>query len=563
MTADLKARLRRKGVRFVPNTREQAAAWNRKSVPDLIPEHNDTHHIDWTEVSPSSAPETYTGHAALRIPDTSKPNYKLFWPIRYGTLNERDYDDKGQLMRDYALVIEDALQDQLGMTDKRDRSQYGCVFVIPDLYEKAYVTMILDLLFREFGFGRVCFIQESLSASFGAGITTCCVVDIGAQKTSICCVDEGMCVESSRINLKQGGADVTDAFVKMLLMSHFPYTDLGLTRRHDILLANELKQKYCTLLYSDLANGSQFFEFYLRVFKQDTRFWRFKAYDEVMLAPMVRPKFTYQQRPLICLQGYYHPELFDHSDKLQGRRKLIPRSHDLYDGHPNDPMSSAQAQLLAGISNAHAGNVPPEPTDPANPVSVSTPSRPEPAKPIEALNGLEEMAQYAAAGSPAQDGETPQTPQPARAASPIEGERDVVMPSLHPVAEMIRSAELRDRVLPVMPLDQAIALSIEHGARGDERRMRDFFGGIIPIGGGSQINGFNMFLEEELGISQPRFRKEVIVAPPPREMDAQVLVWKGASIFGKLRATNDSWIGQLEYDRLGSRLLAYKCMWNW
>lgn len=202
-----------------------------------------------------------------------------------------------------------------------------------------------------------------------------------------------------------------------------------------------------------------------------------------------------------------------------------------------------------------------ESADPASMPSASTPSRIEPPKSNDSLNGIEEMAQYAAAASPAHgDGETPQ---PMRAPSPIEGERDNINPPLHPIAEVIRSAELRDRTLPIMPLDQAIALSIEHGARGDERKMRDFFGGIIPIGGGSQINGFNQFLEEELGTSQPRFRKEVIVAPPPREIDPQVLVWKGASVFGKLRGTNDSWIGELEYDRLGSRLLAYKCMWNW
>lgn len=123
--------------------------------------------------------------------------------------------------------------------------------------------------------------------------------------------------------------------------------------------------------------------------------------------------------------------------------------------------------------------------------------------------------------------------------------------------------EAIDRILPCMPLDQAIMLSIHHGAKGDERKMRDFFGGIIPIGGGAQIPGFNPLLEEELGEAQPRFRKELLVGPPPREIDPQVLVWKGASVFGKLQGTNDSWISSMEYDRLGNRLLAYKCLWNW
>lgn len=289
MTTDLKGRLKRKGVRFVPNTREQAAAWNRKSVPDMIPEHNDTHRIEWTELSaqPSSAPESFTGQAALRIPDLSKPRYELSWPLRYGTFNEKEYEDKNHLLRDITLIIEDAIKGQLGLTKRREWTQYGCVFVIPDLYEKKYVTIMVEMLFREFGFNRVCLIQESVSASFGAGTATCCVVDIGAQKTSICCVDEGMCVENSRITLRYGGADITEALVKMMLSSHFPYAEIDLKRRHDWLVAEELKQKNCTLSYTDISNGARFFDFHLRVLAQDTRFYRFKCYDEVMLAPMV------------------------------------------------------------------------------------------------------------------------------------------------------------------------------------------------------------------------------------------------------------------------------------
>jgi len=53
----------------------------------------------------------------------------------------------------------------------------------------------------------------------------------------------------------------------------------------------------------------------------------------------------------------------------------------------------------------------------------------------------------------------------------------------------------------------------------------------------------------------------VMVAPPPRELDPQVIVWKGSSVFGKLKSTNDSWIRAADYDILGSRLLAYRCLW--
>jgi len=122
---------------------------------------------------------------------------------------------------------------------------------------------------------------------------------------------------------------------------------------------------------------------------------------------------------------------------------------------------------------------------------------------------------------------------------------------------------MQDRTVPVMPLDQAILVSITEGARGDDRKMRDFLGGIMVLGGGSKTPMFTSYLEQRLRALQPNYTKEILVAPPPRELDPQVLVWKGASIFGKLKGTNDSWIGQLEYDRLGARILNYKCMWAW
>lgn len=302
MTVDLKGRLRAKGVRFVPNTREQAQAFNRKIQPDTIPEHNDINKIEWTDVVVTdlgSSPDYFVGQAALRIPDKSEPRYKLCWPLRYGSFNEKDYSDQNHIYRDIITIIEEAIKGQLGLRSAQDRAQYSCVLVVPDLYEKNYVIRMLELLFRDFGFTKVSLIQESMSASFGAGFSTCCVVDVGAYKTSICCVDEGLVVENSRITMRYGSTDVTEAFVKMLLSSSFPYADLNLWRRFDFLLAEELKQRFGTLAYSDLAHGSQQHDFRLRAPNQDTRHYKFKCYDEPMLSTMV-----ILERSLRCVSIY-------------------------------------------------------------------------------------------------------------------------------------------------------------------------------------------------------------------------------------------------------------------
>ena len=47
-----------------------------------------------------------------------------------------------------------------------------------------------------------------------------------------------------------------------------------------------------------------------------------------------------------------------------------------------------------------------------------------------------------------------------------------------------------------------------------------------------------------------------------KDMDEQVLAWKGASVFAKL-PTNDSWVTPHEFERLGTRVLFHKLLWSW
>ncbi|KAK0662731.1 putative actin-related protein 8 [Lasiodiplodia hormozganensis] len=553
MSNDLKQRMRANKRRVLPNSKELVVNYNRRTPPEVISEHNDPHRVEWTEIG-SDAPDYILGRAALRIPENSEPRYKLFWPIRHGWFNEQDYKTKNTLYSDISLIIEHAIISELGLKHKKDWPQYGCVCIIPDLFERNYVTQMLDILLRGLGFGRVCFQQESLSATFGAGYSSSCIVDVGAQKTSICCVEEGMCIEDSRVNVKYGGTDVTETFMRMMLHDYFPYSDINLKRRYDWLLAEELKQKFCTMNEADIS--VQLYDFHLRAFGEDTRKYFFKCYDETMLSPM----------------GYFHPTIFDHSDKLKARRKLIDRSYDLYDGSPNDPQSAAQNSITDNSVTAPQGtvatNAVPEPK-PLPTMITQTPSKSNPIGLAGRLNEQEGTPRSSVAGSPGPDGiNTPQAPQdtPAPGAAPGEGGSFGATSSIFfdPTLEKIKQAEERDKILPVTGLDTAIMTSIQHGARGDDRKARDFYGGIMVIGGGSKVAGFMPFLEDRLRSLLPGLGKDILIGAPPRDLDPQVLVWKGGSVFGKLSSSgNDSWISQKEYDMLGSRLLMQKCMFLW
>lgn len=532
MCSELKIHMRSHKRRVLPNSKELIVNYNKRTPPETISEHNDPLRIEWTEIPQDlrQAPAFITGKDALRIPDLSVPRYKLFWPLRHGWYNEHDYDQKRALYDDIATIIEEAIKTQLNVPRKKEWAQYSCVLVVPDLYERHYVTQFLDMLLRDFGFGKVCFIQESLAATFGAGYTSACVVDLGAQKTSICCVEEGMCLENSRINLKCGGADVTETFIKMMLHDHFPYAEINLNRRYDYLLAEEIKIKFCTLNEGDVS--PQPADFHLRASGQDTRKYMFKTYDEILLAP----------------QGYFQPSIFDNSLKLRDRRKLIDRSRDLYDGSPNDPVSTAQSAIIAMTAptlpmSSQALNGQPDGPDVA---AVSTPGRQLP-NPLLRFSE-QERSSHSVIGSPAPDDDDTPMPQ-------VDSENIGTKHELDP--------SLRDDVLPIAALDLAILTSIFHGARNDDRKTRDFLGGIMVIGGGALIPGLYTYLEERLKESRPGFAKDIMIGTPPRELDPQGIVWKGGSVFGKLRGTNDSWISRLEHDRLGARILAYKLMWAW
>lgn len=549
MATEFKTARRANKRRVLPNSRELVWNWNSRNPPEVISLHSDPIEIDWTDVS--QRPEHVSGQAALRIPDDSKQKYRIYRPWQNGRLNEAEYGSKNSLHVDFFTIIYDAIMNDVGIERTKDWGQYSIVFIIPDLYEKTVVAQTLHGLLQDCGFQKVCFIQESLAATFGAGYSSSCIVDIGAQKTSICCVEEGMCVEGSRINLKMGGEDVTQTFIKMMLFDKLNYSEMNLKKRHDYLLAEELKQRHCTL--SDEAISVQAYDFHVRTHGQDTLKYTFKVYDEIVLAPM----------------GLFRPKIFDHSEKLEGRRKLIHRSTDLYDGSPNDPTSTAQLKVLE-YANENIPSAIARPAEEPKPkpkflairalnksAGTSTPQR---------LSGLGNLSHLIEDGEPTPRSSPGGTPAPEDGATPLNNRDGTPNGDAAEEEEEEEEAEpddLSERIVPVMPLDMAILTSITEGAKGDERKLRDFLGGIMVIGGGAKIANFNAFLEYRLRLLRPDLAKDVLIGPPPRDLDPQVLVWKGGSVFGKLRGTNDSWIGQLEYDRLGARILNYKCMWAW
>ena len=192
LESELKNRMKVAKRRMVPNAHEQCIAYNTRVVTEAVHDHNDPYRIEWTDVS--QLPNVVVGAAALRI---AKPGYKLSWPFQEGQPNEGQYKSRNELMADIQCIFEHGLSHELEI-DRREWTDLSALLIIPDMYDKSFVIDIVEQTFNKLGMQKVIVLQESLAATFGAGMSGACVVDVGAQTTTVACVDEGMVIPDSR-----------------------------------------------------------------------------------------------------------------------------------------------------------------------------------------------------------------------------------------------------------------------------------------------------------------------------------------------------------------------------
>lgn len=81
-----------------------------------------------------------------------------------------------------------------------DLHLYKAVLVIPDIYNRGHLRELMNLLLTKIGFGSCFFVQDHVAATFGAGLGYACVVDVGDQKTSVSCVEDGISHPNTRVS---------------------------------------------------------------------------------------------------------------------------------------------------------------------------------------------------------------------------------------------------------------------------------------------------------------------------------------------------------------------------
>ncbi len=106
---------------------------------------------------------------------------------------------------------------------------------------------LATLLLHEFKFKALLLFQEGVAASFGAGMTSACVVDIGDQKVSVSCVEDGISLPHTRIHMSFGGRDVTRLLNWLLVRSGLPHRSCSMDNNRDFSFLQELKETICHL----------------------------------------------------------------------------------------------------------------------------------------------------------------------------------------------------------------------------------------------------------------------------------------------------------------------------
>ncbi|THU81080.1 actin-like ATPase domain-containing protein [Dendrothele bispora CBS 962.96] len=318
ITMSLRDRMRFYKLRVSRNAGSIASTYNDSRKPEIIAEHNDPYRIDWID-GPNANEDVLVGEQALRIADPQASNYMVRWPIYGSNFNTRDYPSIQLILSDIEVLLRATLQDQLGI-EPSDYQKYSVVLIIPDFWNRSYVRELVHMLLVSMGFKQLCTQQESLAATYGAGISNACVVDIGAKNTSVACVDEGLVIADTRIALGVGGDDITEFLYVLLDRICFPYRDINLARSYDWNVMEDLKTRMCTLLEVDVALN--LYDFIVRKPAQPAEKYSIRVYDEIILAPM----------------SIFEPRVIEFDRKRVGTNDMLHSdvTEEILDQHPSD-----------------------------------------------------------------------------------------------------------------------------------------------------------------------------------------------------------------------------------
>ncbi|XP_014211678.1 actin-related protein 8 [Copidosoma floridanum] len=271
----LQSCLQSDGRRRYATPPQQIAAFNRRSTPKIeSPTANE--YCKREE-------EVIIGDDVLNLNPEDK--YNIHFPFKRGDLNV--HNGPGGSLRavlaDLKTIWEHILTEKMDVPLK-DLKHYRAVLIIPDIYNRWYLKELTTLLLCEIGFGSCFLLQDHVAATFGAGLGYACVVDLGEEKTSVSCVEDGISHRNTRVRMDYGGGDITQTFFWLLQKSAFPYKNCDPSNRFDAQLLDQLKCDFC---HVDLnICGSQEKTFTVTKSRAPSESYTIQVGDECLIAPL-------------------------------------------------------------------------------------------------------------------------------------------------------------------------------------------------------------------------------------------------------------------------------------
>lgn len=448
------------------------------------------------------------GEEALHIKPGDR--YQVHWPMRRGRLNLHD-GPGGTLtavLEDIETLWSIAIQTHLDIPIK-DLKIYKALLLVPDVYVHNHVKHLMDILLNKLGFGAAIVIQESVCATFGAGVSSACVVDVGDQKVSVSCVEDGNSAKNTRITMEYGGSDVTRCFHWLLQRSGFNPKEIDLNKTIDCQIMQEMKESYCHL--DQEKTGIQDHSLLIRKPQQHIVKYPVKLGDEAIVSPM----------------SLFHPEMLgitgSHLVRTQGR----------FLGDPEDPhdefylqMTSREAKLAKKKDNTES-------------------------KDNSELNLLDDSQLQTHMDEDSND-----APDTLNVTDTVKGGRkaDDDEPDMD-----------TETSLQLMGVDQAILKSIERC--GNDEVKKKMYSCIVVVGGGLKFEGAQQWLQYKVWVGMPpqyRLMLETMdVITRPKDMDPTFTCWKGAAVLACLDTAQELWIRQKEWKQFSVRMLRERAPFTW
>ncbi|KAL5963213.1 Actin-related protein 8 [Taenia solium] len=424
--------------------------------------------------------------------------YQLQWPIVSGCFN-------GEFTPSLNLQnLEDmwtyALEEYLDIP-KDTFHLYSVILVIEDIFIRREVRQIMNMLLLGLRFSRVVVQQVSVCATYGVGLPTACVIDLGFQKTSISCVDEGISLPDVRVKLPIGIGDCFQTLRAALYRFARGRIELSeLVQNADHGSFEDMRRLFNAMFDADSAI----------IARMQTQSLEEIASEEITIKIATKYDVTL---PIVTFLGAHLAPYFPNRDAV-----LLPEYQ------------------TAGIDA-------PEPDDPFDEVYV-----------VMTMREKRRKLQGDFFPSRGDESAFELRSQKVSKASSFKDLAEAILWSIRQAAVAAASASAFESEAP--------GVDGVTDAKGDQLRQR-LFGCILLVGGGAAgLGGFllSKWLTHELqNLVGDGTSVEVLTGT----RGVPDLAWHGAKLMLSTDAISDLWLTPAEWNRYGSRILREKAPFPW